>query len=548
MMLQVLVIDDEPLVHHDLSTLMDWRERGFELCGQAYSGANALELIELSPPHIAIIDVNMPDMNGVELNTTIQSRFPAVKTIMLSSYDDYDYVRECLNHGAVDYLLKHRLDGATLTDVLNKAAQRLRQDGEQASQADRGNSEESMHPMLIRDLITDAVRGNKEAVDQLGQYSASGALYSGAVRYGAAVAQIIPFRLYTESYSDVQRNRLVQQALEIMQQSLGDIHRRTAAYMGDGRFIVLFSFMERSEHAASSEASRLMSKLQHSLELFLNLKCGYSIGHIFGSLPKLGESYASAERALDRTEGSGSDSSSEHRQERASLTIEEQKRLLLSIERMDGEGIHQLIADVFAPLRNQPAHSHAVQAIVSEFLQIGDKSLKKWMPALSANDAKGGEGLSAQLDIGKLGSIRDIEQWLQSYYDGLLKSLMQQRVKGNYSRHVSQAIQIILERYQEDLTLQAAAGEIQLNPSYLSRIFKEETHTTFSEYLNRVRIDAGRRLLESGQYSIKEISGRVGFATYNYFFKVFKELTGMTPHTYVNSSQDRNSATVKLLE
>ncbi|MFX8550568.1 hypothetical protein ABTL93_19015, partial [Acinetobacter baumannii] len=90
--------------------------------------------------------------------------------------------------------------------------------------------------------------------------------------------------------------------------------------------------------------------------------------------------------------------------------------------------------------------------------------LKKWMPALSANETASGGGTLTHLDIGKLGSIREIELWLQSYYDGLLKSLKQQRVKGSYSRHVTQAIQIILERYQEDLTLQAAASEIQLNP------------------------------------------------------------------------------------
>ncbi|MGV2805130.1 helix-turn-helix domain-containing protein, partial [Clostridium perfringens] len=75
---------------------------------------------------------------------------------------------------------------------------------------------------------------------------------------------------------------------------------------------------------------------------------------------------------------------------------------------------------------------------------------------------------------------------------------------------------------------------IGLNSAYLSRIFKEETQRTFSEYLNRVRIDAGRKLLESGKYSIKEISNQVGFTTHNYFFKVFKEITGVTPQEYLN--------------
>ncbi|MFD2876980.1 helix-turn-helix domain-containing protein [Paenibacillus rhizoplanae] len=54
--------------------------------------------------------------------------------------------------------------------------------------------------------------------------------------------------------------------------------------------------------------------------------------------------------------------------------------------------------------------------------------------------------------------------------------------------------------------------------------------------MNRVRIDASCRLLESGKYTVKQISSQVGFTTYNYFFKVFKELTGTTPHAFCKPS------------
>ncbi|MEI2396679.1 response regulator, partial [Paenibacillus phytohabitans] len=120
--------DDEPLVHHHLSTMTDWRSHGFEICGEAYSGPMALQALEELQAHIAIIDVNMPGMNGVELQRTIRERYPAVKTIMLSSYDDYDYVRECLRNGAADYLLKHRLNDQSLIAILKKAARELEEE------------------------------------------------------------------------------------------------------------------------------------------------------------------------------------------------------------------------------------------------------------------------------------------------------------------------------------------------------------------------------------------------------------------------------------
>lgn len=541
-MFQVLLVDDEPLVRHDLRTLLDWNEHGFELCGQAHNGLMALAMIEQSPPHIAIIDVNMPEMNGVELNRAIQERFPFIQTIMLSSYDDYDYVRECLKNGSIDYLLKHRLDGAALVALLNKAVLEIRQQDRLEERKTHEAVAERLNPALIRDYIVYLVSGRRDATTEVKAFSQKNSLYTHALSYAAAAVQIVPFLLLTESYSDVQTNRLVQQAVDMMQQSLGDIQERTAAYVEDGRFIVVFAFKERSEHAIKNEIAGRMRKLQHALELFLNLKCVVSVGHVCTSLSQLGSSYSSAERVLDAStmEPSGSNAVSRMpvragglaggNDQRVSLTIEEHKQLLLSIERMDIDDVHGLISSIFASIRHLPVHSHTIQMIVSELMLTGDKAWKTWMPSAEAVKKK----LPSRSELGRIGSVGELVQWLQSYYAGLLGLLKQHRAAGPYSRHVTQAVHFILERYPGYVTLELAAGAIGLNSSYLSRIFKEETQRTFSEYLNQVRIDAGRKLLESGKYSIKEISNQVGFTTHNYFFKVFKEITGVTPQEYLN--------------
>ncbi|MEC0254802.1 response regulator [Paenibacillus lautus] len=542
-MFQVLLVDDEPLVRHDLRTLLDWNEHGFELCGQAHNGLMALAMIEQSPPHIAIIDVNMPEMNGVELNRAIKERFPLIQTIMLSSYDDYDYVRECLKNGSIDYLLKHRLDGAALVTLLNKAVLELRQEDRLLDERMAHEAlAERLNPVLIRDYIVYLASGRKDATMEVEAFSQKNRLYTHALSYAAAAVQIVPFLLLTESYSDVQTNRLVQQVVDIMQQSLGDIQERTAAYVEDGRFIVMFAFEERSEHAIKNEIAGQMRKLQHAIELFLNLKCVVSVGHVCTSLSQLGSSYSSAERVLDASTAESTGSSAAPRipgragglaggnPQRVSLTIEEHKQLLLSIERLDVEDVHGLISSIFASIRHLPIHSHTVQMIVSELMLTGDKAWKTWMP--SAENAK--EKLPSRSELGRIGSVGELVLWLQSYYAGLLGLLKQHLAAGPYSRHVTQAVHFILERYPGYVTLELAAGAIGLNSSYLSRIFKEETQRTFSEYLNRVRIDAGRKLLESGKYSIKEISNQVGFTTHNYFFKVFKEITGVTPQEYLN--------------
>lgn len=528
-MYQVLLVDDEPLVHHHLRTVSDWRTHGFELCGEAYEGETALRMIERIRPHIVILDVNMQGMNGVELNRTIRERYPFAKTIMLSSYDDYDYVRDCLRNGAVDYLLKHRLDGDGLMGALNKAVREMEERREEPSPETGSVSD-------IRQFFARTLGGNSEAAGELEAYVRQKGLFAESVCYVAAALQISSFLLLTEARSDVQTNRLVQQAVDMMQRNLGDVPERTAAYVENGRIAVLFAFKERSEQAAASEAERRMSHLRHSLELYLNLKCTYAVGHVCASLSRLESSYRTAERALDAT---SSPPPVGLRTERLSLTIEEQKQLLLSLENLDREGVGKVISSAFDGLHRQPVHAQAVQMIVRELLSIGEKAMQKWVPFSGDDDTAG--GLAPREDLGRIGSVDELERWLQAYYEELLDRLKRARAAGHHSQHVSQAILLILEKYPSYITLELAAGAIGLHPSYLSRIFKEETGMTFSEYVNRVRIDASRKLLESGRYSVKQVSVQVGFSTYNYFFKVFKEWTGMTPQAYVQKIRPSHS-------
>lgn len=526
MMFQVLLVDDEPLVHHHLMTMTDWRSHGYEICAEAYNGRMALQVLEEMQPHIAIIDVSMPGMNGVELQRTIRERYPAVKTIMLSSYDDYDYVRECLRNGAVDYMLKHRLNDQALISILNKAVKELQEEaGISGSRAEDGRAGDGSSAGTLRGQGLRLLAGEPGAAGELESSMRKNGLPPNGACYMAAAVQIVPFLLLAQSRSDVQMSALVRQAVELMQQNLGDLPGRMAVYVENGRLAALFAFRERSEQAAAAEAGRLMSNVSHSLELFLNLKCTYAIGHMCSSLSRLSASYRNAERVLDKA-SSGQEADGSPDSPRLLMSIENQKQLLLSIERLDMEGVGRSIKDIFASLRKHPLHSQSVQMTVSELLSIGDKAV---MP----DEAAAGE-LPSREELASLGSVAGLEEWLIDYFAGLLDRLRQQQAAGPHSRHVSQAILLILERYQSYITLELAADVIGLNPSYLSRIFKEETRQTFSEYVNRVRIDASCRLLESGRYTVKQISGQVGFTTYNYFFKVFKELTGTTPHAYVN--------------
>lgn len=102
----ILIVDDQQLFAESLKTYITNYANDLEVVGLAINGKHALELAESLSPDIVLMDVYMPEMNGVEATKAFGERFPGVKVLMLSTYDEDEYVRAALRFGAAGYLLK----------------------------------------------------------------------------------------------------------------------------------------------------------------------------------------------------------------------------------------------------------------------------------------------------------------------------------------------------------------------------------------------------------------------------------------------------------
>jgi two-component system, response regulator YesN len=102
--------------------------------------------------------------------------------------------------------------------------------------------------------------------------------------------------------------------------------------------------------------------------------------------------------------------------------------------------------------------------------------------------------------------------------------------ESDYSEKIQQAILYIKQHYKEDVSLDCLAQQINLNPCYLSNIFKKDVGMTFLQYLQKTRLDRACTLLKSSpNLSIETISSQVGYQTPTYFFKIFREQFGISP-------------------
>ena len=105
-MTKVMIVDDEKYVRMGIKNETDWALIGCEVVAEASNGIDALEAAEQTRPDLVISDIRMPKMDGLELAEQLMSRFPGIKIIFLTAYDEFEYARQAVRLGASDYLLK----------------------------------------------------------------------------------------------------------------------------------------------------------------------------------------------------------------------------------------------------------------------------------------------------------------------------------------------------------------------------------------------------------------------------------------------------------
>ncbi len=111
------------------------------------------------------------------------------------------------------------------------------------------------------------------------------------------------------------------------------------------------------------------------------------------------------------------------------------------------------------------------------------------------------------------------------------------RRHNQYSSKVNQALQFIYRHYQEDLSLATVATAAGAAPTYLSRLFKEETGETIFEFINRYRVKMAQQYLRHRPESVTDVAFHVGFNNVTYFNRMFKRYTEMTPLAYLRGSE-----------
>ena len=102
----MIIVDDEAFMRENLRDLFPWDDLGYRVTAVFSNGQEALKSLKNKPVHVVLTDIQMPGMNGIELLRQIRHNKISAQVVFLSAYSDFEYARQGILYGAVDYLTK----------------------------------------------------------------------------------------------------------------------------------------------------------------------------------------------------------------------------------------------------------------------------------------------------------------------------------------------------------------------------------------------------------------------------------------------------------
>lgn len=527
-MYKLLIVDDEPLIQLGIKSMLNWADFGIEVCGTAANGSKALEIIEKESPQIVITDIRMPIMSGLELARVCRDTYGKIPLfIMLTSYEEFQLVREAISYQVIDYLVKLELSPESLAASVNRALERLKE----LKRVEEVHNSERPLLLLYREKFFLRLLHSLFETEEQFRLQAQELNLDFSDRYYTVVYCEIQEAASLELSHDQLMN-LCSSTIQIVRDILNKYLPCYLISLDIKHFSILFHFSELCE----KKQQQMMEALENACTMvhnYFNVSLLAGIGSVVDASSKISESYQSARIAASSATichpiRSYSEAAPDAHKNFFNIALFKND-ITRAFEEFDTEVLFHTMTELTEIFSTNPLR----------YLQAIDGACNILYLAISLlpdGEATMDEIFSGYPDgyrsIYRLGNVEQVVEWMTILRDGLCETLKAKR--SAYKNHIITNVQkYIQDHLKERLTLNDISALFGLSPNYLSVLFKKNCGIGFSEYISQAKISKAKTMLLEQDMKIYEVADQLGFESAFYFSKVFKKVAGLSPREFI---------------
>lgn len=522
--LKLLIVDDESYIRTLLKYIIDWESLGITVCGEASCAEEGLQLLDELQPNIIFSDICMDFMDGIEFCQIAKKRSPYIRMVLLSGHNEFEYAKRGIEAGVSAYLLKP-LEEDKIKETIEKLKKEIYD--EQKMQQDFTSIKEYLDKsrnFLIENNLNSLLLPGSDYPNALKRLSYLN------VDFSAAFFQVVLFTLNPIA-PDSSLNPFVMSmdCQSIMENTLADIPN-------------LYIFFDLNHHntlLSNNPEFDLLSyletlKISILEKMDVNLTIG--VGQPVKTIPAISHSYNSAVDATKYRTILGDNQIIQYNYMpvqtlNSNFSLEESISFLL--KEIKSENLETSIKLIDECIDSQiTAQNPDLVPVRISLVTIVNHLTNLLIQCNMRHSDSFSYCLLAQEKIYRLETVDGMKNLTHNLTASIIRDISS--LNQNKTNDIMESIKSYLETdySNKDLTLSMTAQKFYLNSSYLSRLFKQSTGTTFTKYLTSLRLNKAGELLLSTSLRAYEIGENVGFNDSKYFSSCFHKYYGMTTNEY----------------
>jgi two-component system response regulator YesN len=532
-MYRLMIVDDEPFTVDGLyEMLLDEKDIDLDIY-RAYSAEQAMGWLSRTKMDIVLSDIRMPEMDGLQLQQWIQSRWPRCKVIFLTGVNDIQFAQQAQRRGSVDYILKTEGDEAIVNSI-RRASSAIQEDLRNEDLLIRAKGQlKELLPLLRREWFTTLVEQAGPATDNL---PARLRELDAPLRPEEAV-MLVCGRVdhWNERYS-LSDQSLLLYAVQNIAEEFADRVAMLPVMLGGAYFVWIL----QPKDASNTDWGELSAYIQGTLESIqqtcrelLQIPVSFISYGSEASWENIAKIFHLMKQNLILGLGNGQEMILLYRGEEHTVPASEVPALAITrienaVEMGQKPVFLELLHELFQRLPNKfTVYAQTYYAVAVILLNQWNKKNHND----TGDDTDAETTLRRLLDVNAHKTKEQAVQFLSEMGCNLIRHGKQDQDERT-ERMINKLNRYIVEHLDKDLSLAFLADVVYLNPSYLSNLYKTSTGRNISDYITELRVERAKTLLVESQAKVQEVALAVGFETAGYFSRFFKKHAGVTPQEF----------------